>query len=40
MPEIPSAKVMTLEEIQADGKYRKGYKLMSGRDTLADSLFC
>ena len=37
MPEIPSAKVMTLEEIQADGKYRKGYKLMSGRDTLADS---
>ena len=37
MPEIPSAKVMTLEEIQADGKYRKGYKLMSGRDTLANS---
>ena len=37
MPKVPEATVVTLEEIQAKGGYRKGQKVMSGKGTVLNS---
>ena len=37
MPSVPKAKVILLGEIQSSNNYRKGYKVMSGKDTLQNS---
>ena len=37
MPKVPEATIVTLEEIQTDGGYRKGQKVMSGKDTILNS---
>ena len=37
MPSVPKAKVILLSEIQSGGNYRKGYKVMSGKNTLQNS---
>lgn len=37
MPDKPSVDILTLEDIISSGKYKKGYKVMSGKNTLTNS---
>ena len=37
MPDVPEATVITAEELQTGGDWRKGYKIMSGKGTLTNS---
>lgn len=37
MPDIPVCDVISLEDIQTAGNYKKGYKLMSGKEMLSTS---
>ena len=37
MPKVPEVTIVKLEAIQAGGGYRKGQKVMSGKDTIRDS---
>ena len=37
MPKTPDCDIVTLEEIQDSSNYRNGYKIMSGKETLAES---
>ena len=37
MPDKPSVDILTLEDIVSTGQYKKGYKIMSGKNTLTNS---
>jgi len=37
MPRVPEATIVTLDQIKDAGDYRNNYKVMSGKDTLANS---
>ena len=37
MPDMPSVDILTLEDIVSTGQYKKGYKIMSGKNTLTNS---